>query len=139
MDQFDTFGEVGVLPRYNIAPTQPVVTIRQDTREPVRELSAMMGATAFMGQGYKHGVQNHQRQGGNSHHDSLFPGTVQVPAVPVILHMVDSRAHGIASHESRVEGSRKAWSLGFVVAVPLLAYLVGLWVGRKFRANPGRQ
>jgi putative SOS response-associated peptidase YedK len=41
MDQFDTFGEVEVLPRYNIAPTQPVVTIRQDVREPVRKLSAM--------------------------------------------------------------------------------------------------
>jgi putative SOS response-associated peptidase YedK len=28
-------------PRYNIAPTQPVLTIRQDAREPVRKLSAM--------------------------------------------------------------------------------------------------
>src|SRR6266851_4977223 len=28
-------------PRYNIAPTQPVVTIRQDAREPARRLSTM--------------------------------------------------------------------------------------------------
>jgi putative SOS response-associated peptidase YedK len=28
-------------PRYNIAPSQPVVTIRQDPREPVRKLSTM--------------------------------------------------------------------------------------------------
>jgi hypothetical protein len=36
--------------------------------------------------------------------------------------------------------SREAWFLGLiVVAVPLLAYVVGLWVGRGFRANPGRQ
>jgi hypothetical protein len=28
-------------PRYNIAPTQPVLTIRQDSREPVRKLSTM--------------------------------------------------------------------------------------------------
>jgi len=28
-------------PRYNIAPSQPVVTIRQDSREPVRTLSTM--------------------------------------------------------------------------------------------------
>jgi putative SOS response-associated peptidase YedK len=26
-------------PRYNIAPTQPVVVIRQNTKEPIRELS----------------------------------------------------------------------------------------------------
>jgi len=36
--------------------------------------------------------------------------------------------------------SREAWFLGLiVVAVPLLAYVVGLWVWRGFRANPGRQ
>jgi putative SOS response-associated peptidase YedK len=28
-------------PRYNVAPTQPVLTIRQDSREPVRKLSTM--------------------------------------------------------------------------------------------------
>jgi putative SOS response-associated peptidase YedK len=28
-------------PRYNVAPSQPVLTIRQDAREPVRKLSAM--------------------------------------------------------------------------------------------------
>jgi putative SOS response-associated peptidase YedK len=40
-EHFDACGEVEVLPRYNIAPSQPVVTIRQDAREPVRNLSTM--------------------------------------------------------------------------------------------------
>jgi putative SOS response-associated peptidase YedK len=34
-------GESDWNPRYNIAPSQPVLTIRQDSREPVRRLSAM--------------------------------------------------------------------------------------------------
>lgn len=41
MEEFDAYGEVEVSPRYNIAPTQPVVTIRQDVREPIRKLSMM--------------------------------------------------------------------------------------------------
>jgi putative SOS response-associated peptidase YedK len=41
IDRFDTYGEIEVSPRYNIASTQPVVTIRQDAREPVRRLSTM--------------------------------------------------------------------------------------------------
>jgi putative SOS response-associated peptidase YedK len=28
-------------PRYNVAPSQPVLTVRQDAREPVRKLSSM--------------------------------------------------------------------------------------------------
>jgi putative SOS response-associated peptidase YedK len=41
MEEFDAYGEIEVSPRYNIAPTQPVVTIRQDAREPIRKLSIM--------------------------------------------------------------------------------------------------
>jgi putative SOS response-associated peptidase YedK len=41
MEAFDTYGEVEVSPRYNISPSQPVVTIRQDAREPIRKLSTM--------------------------------------------------------------------------------------------------
>ena len=41
MDSFDAYGEFEVLPRYNIAPSQPVVTIRQDSHEPVRRFSTM--------------------------------------------------------------------------------------------------
>jgi putative SOS response-associated peptidase YedK len=33
------FEEQDWVPRYNIAPTQPVLVIRQDSKEPVRELS----------------------------------------------------------------------------------------------------
>jgi hypothetical protein len=36
--------------------------------------------------------------------------------------------------------SREGWFLGLiVVAVPLLAYAVGLWVGRRLRPNPAEQ
>jgi putative SOS response-associated peptidase YedK len=41
MEKFDSYGEVELSPRYNIAPSQPVVTIRQDAREPIRKLSTM--------------------------------------------------------------------------------------------------
>ena len=34
-------GDVDLAPRYNIAPTQDVPTIRQDAHEPVRELTLM--------------------------------------------------------------------------------------------------
>jgi len=40
-ERFDAYGEVEVSPRYNIAPSQPVVTIRQDATKPVRTLSLM--------------------------------------------------------------------------------------------------
>jgi putative SOS response-associated peptidase YedK len=41
-EYFDTAsGEEDWSPRYNIAPTQPVPVIRQNPREPVRELSMM--------------------------------------------------------------------------------------------------
>ena len=36
-------------PRYNIAPTQPVVTIRQDAREPARRLSTMQWGWFHLG------------------------------------------------------------------------------------------
>ena len=41
IEEFDVYGEVEAPPRYNIAPTQLVVTIRQDAREPIRKLSTM--------------------------------------------------------------------------------------------------
>jgi putative SOS response-associated peptidase YedK len=37
-------------PRYNIAPSQPVATIRQDAREPVRKLSTMRWGSFPRGQ-----------------------------------------------------------------------------------------
>jgi len=40
-EHFDAYGEVEALPRYNIAPSQLVVTIRQDASKPVRTLSTM--------------------------------------------------------------------------------------------------
>ena len=41
IEAFDACGEVEVSPRYNIAPSQLVVTIRQDAHEPVRKLTTM--------------------------------------------------------------------------------------------------
>jgi putative SOS response-associated peptidase YedK len=40
-EHFDASGDEDWGPRYNIAPTQPVPVIRQNAREPVRELSLM--------------------------------------------------------------------------------------------------
>jgi putative SOS response-associated peptidase YedK len=41
-EHFDTVsGDEDWSPRYNIAPTQPVPVIRQNSKEPVRELSLM--------------------------------------------------------------------------------------------------
>jgi putative SOS response-associated peptidase YedK len=40
-EHFEAEGEVEVSPRYHIAPSQPVVVIRQDAREAVRKLSNM--------------------------------------------------------------------------------------------------
>jgi putative SOS response-associated peptidase YedK len=35
------------VPRYNIAPTQPIPVIRQHSKEPVRELSLMRWGTSY--------------------------------------------------------------------------------------------
>ena len=40
-EHFGAHGEVEVSPGYNIAPSQPVITIRQDATKPVRILSTM--------------------------------------------------------------------------------------------------
>jgi len=41
-EHFDSVsGEEDWSPRYNIAPTQPILVIRQNPKEPVRELSMM--------------------------------------------------------------------------------------------------
>jgi putative SOS response-associated peptidase YedK len=40
-EYFDARGEIDAVPRYNIAPSQPVVTVRQDASKPVRALSTM--------------------------------------------------------------------------------------------------
>jgi len=40
-DRFDAHDDIEVLPRYNIALSQSVVTIRQDARKPVRNFSTM--------------------------------------------------------------------------------------------------
>ena len=57
-------GDDNWIPRYNIAPSQPVVTIRQDAREPVRKLSTMRwGLVSVMGERSEHGIQDDQRAG----------------------------------------------------------------------------
>jgi hypothetical protein len=38
-ESFDTVGDEDWIPRYNVAPTQPVPIIRQNSKEPRRELS----------------------------------------------------------------------------------------------------
>jgi putative SOS response-associated peptidase YedK len=38
-EYFDSAGDEDWTPRYNVAPTQPVPIIRQNSKEPTRELS----------------------------------------------------------------------------------------------------
>ena len=40
-EYFDARGEIDAVPRYNIAPSQPIVTVRQDASKPTRALSTM--------------------------------------------------------------------------------------------------
>jgi putative SOS response-associated peptidase YedK len=40
-ENLDSYGEVEVLPRYKIAPSQAVITIRQDAPESIRTFSTM--------------------------------------------------------------------------------------------------
>ena len=40
-EHFNSAGDEDWTPRYNIAPTQPIPVIRQNPKEPVRELSLM--------------------------------------------------------------------------------------------------
>jgi putative SOS response-associated peptidase YedK len=40
-ESFNAYGEVDVFPRYNIAPSQAVITIRHEACKVVRNLSAM--------------------------------------------------------------------------------------------------
>ena len=40
-ERFQAEGEVEVIPRFNIAPSQPVVTVRQEKGKPSRRLSTM--------------------------------------------------------------------------------------------------
>jgi putative SOS response-associated peptidase YedK len=50
-EHFDSVsGEEDWSPRYNIAPTQPIPVIRQNPKEPVRELSlSALGASFHLG------------------------------------------------------------------------------------------
>jgi len=40
-ERFQAQGEVEVIPRFKIAPTQPVVTVRQEKAKPSRRFSTM--------------------------------------------------------------------------------------------------
>ena len=50
--------------RYNVAPSQPVLTIRQDT------LSHEIGTGAVLGEGPEHRVQNNKREIRDGRHNS---------------------------------------------------------------------
>jgi len=54
------------VPRYNIAPTQPVAVICQNPKEPVRELDDALGIDSVMGERLVRRGQNDQREVGNS-------------------------------------------------------------------------
>jgi len=81
-ESFNAYGEVDVFPRYNIAPSQAVITIRHEACKVVRNLSAMRWDRCFLGQGHVYRVQDDQRESRNSRHNSVVPGTLQVAALP---------------------------------------------------------
>src|SRR6266404_6195255 len=57
-ESFDAYGEVEVSSRFNIAPSPPVIAIRQDPSKPIRTLSTMRWGlipswAEDLGMGYK--------------------------------------------------------------------------------------
>ena len=70
-------------PRYNIAPTQPVPVIRQNPKEPVRELSLVRwGWThTIMGARPVCRRQDDQRKVGDGSHEARIPRSSQASTV----------------------------------------------------------
>ena len=54
--------------RYSVAPSQPVLTIRQDRRQDT--LSDEIGTSAVLGEGPEHRVQNNKREIRDGRHNS---------------------------------------------------------------------
>jgi hypothetical protein len=99
-------GEDDWVPRYNIAPSQPVVTIRQDAGEPVRKLSIMqMRAGAVLGEETGHRIQANQRSGRNGRHDSVVPGAVQNRNVAWFQRMAYTSSSETARQSNRIASS----------------------------------
>jgi putative SOS response-associated peptidase YedK len=62
------------IPRYNIAPTQPVRVIRQHSKEPRRVFSLMRwGIDSIVGERYAWLCEHDKREIGNSRHQACFP------------------------------------------------------------------
>lgn len=70
-------------PRYNIAPTQPVPVIRQNPKEPVRELSLMKwGLIPSWAPNPFGRCERDQREVRDSQHETSIPRCAEVSQVP---------------------------------------------------------
>ena len=66
-------------PRFNIAPTQPILVIRQNPNEPVRELSLMRwGLIPSWAKDLRLGKHD-QRKVGNGKHEACVPRCAEIP------------------------------------------------------------
>jgi putative SOS response-associated peptidase YedK len=76
-EYFDTAsGDEDWSPRYNVAPTQPVAVIRQNPKEPVRELlenEHSVQAHSTLGKNSLYRIEYDQREVGNSRHEACVP------------------------------------------------------------------
>jgi putative SOS response-associated peptidase YedK len=82
-EHFDSVsGEEEWTPRYNIAPTQPIPVIRQNPKEPIRELSLMRwGLIPSWAKGCFWCCPDDQRKIGNSEHEASVPRCDEIPQV----------------------------------------------------------
>jgi hypothetical protein len=71
-EHFDSVsGEEDWIPKYNVAPTQPVPVIRQNPKGThPRIVTDALGIDSRMGQGFVHRRQHDQREVGNGGHES---------------------------------------------------------------------
>ena len=83
MERFDTVSdEPEWEPRYNIAPTQPVAVIRQNPREPIRELSFMRWGLVPSWAKNLSGAEHDQRQVRDREHKACVRGSPQASPLP---------------------------------------------------------
>jgi len=66
-------------PRYNIAPTQPIPVIRQNPKEPIRELSLIRwGLIPSWAKDPVRRRPDDQRKVGNGGHEASVPGGAEI-------------------------------------------------------------
>jgi len=82
-EYFDSNGEEDWSPRYNIAPTQPIPVIRQNPKEPVRELSLMRwGLIPSWSKDMSGAAEMINARSETARHQARVPRCVEISQVP---------------------------------------------------------